>query len=935
MRKFLFLTFFGFFLSLAGFAQTWTRMQSWGLDFESINWINENLGFIVGERIILRSTNGGISWEEIPFTFEGKLRDVDFLNATTGVAVGENGMIYFSQNGGDSWTKAISNTSARLNSVSFFSESRLFVVGDSGILLSSLNSGETWSTINSGTTESLNDLYFTSSDSAFIAGDQGRILRTSNAGNSWTTLNSGQTVDLKGISFSNSKTGYAAGELGTVLKTIDGGVNWSKLNSTVSTTLRKVAISTLDARIINIVGESATAIRSTNSGTSFSKINLGTTTPGALTDLAFKPTTTQVFAVGPAGNLISSTNSGSSYSQRLLGIRNNLTATDFKTDRFGFISGERGELFVTSNSALTLIRRPIPEPIKIVSIDFWNTGFGYVSGESGKMYRTANTGTSWVAVPAQTSQTINGFYLFAPSVAYIVGNNGYIARSFDSGVTWNSSVQTNSSENLRDVTFFDFQVGFAMGDNGQISWSNGGNIWENLPKLTAENLNALAKVDSATAIIVGNKGVILKSEDKGRTWRRIETTETENLNSVDFWDASVGFIVGDKGKTLVTNNGGETWGEVPSGTLRNLTSVSAGNPTVAYAVGDDGTILNYVCVPPSDLSEISGPQTSCLNVQKYNIQDNPAPGSSIVWRVEGGQIQSGQGTEEIEVLWTSIGDNGVFVSRENFCGAGETSFISVGVNQIPPINQISGEGKACIGPTYSYSLPEISAVTYTWSIAGGEIISGQGKSKIEVKWTSSGVQQLGVIQENTCGKSALIVQPINITSAPAQPGTIQGSAIVGLGIQTYEIPIQPEVNFQWEISGGGVIQQGQGSNRVEVNWLTEGIQTLKVTPQNECNNGPAQTLAVNVNIITSLPEQLETGVKIYPNPSDGRVYLELKDATIWESVQLINSFGQVVSRVELGRTQERIKFENLGKGLFIIQLQNKNELRQYKVIVNQ
>jgi hypothetical protein len=192
-----------------------------------------------------------------------------------------------------------------------------------------------------------------------------------------------------------------------------------------------------------------------------------------------------------------------------------------------------------------------------------------------------------------------------------------------------------------------------------------------------------------------------------------------------------------------------------------------------------------------------------------------------------------------------------------------------------------------------------------------------------------------VIQENTCGKSALTVQPINITSAPAQPGTIQGSGIVGLGIQTYEIPNQPEVNFQWEISGGGVIQQGQGSNRVEVNWLTEGIQTLKVTPQNECNNGPAQTLAVNINIITSLPEQLETGVKIYPNPSDGRVYLELKDATIWESVQLINSFGQVVSRVELGRTQERIKFENLGKGLFIIQLQNKNELRQYKVIVNQ
>ncbi len=934
MRKFLYITFFCFFLNLAAFAQTWTRMQSWGLDFESIDWINENLGFIVGERIILRSTNGGISWEEIPFTFEGKLQDVDFLNETTGVAVGENGMIYFSRNGGDSWTKAISNTSAVLKSVFFFSESSLFAVGNLGTLLSSSNGGETWSTINSGTTESLNDLYFTSPDSAFIAGDRGKILRTSNGGDSWITLNSAQTVNLQGIAFSNSRTGYAAGELGTVLKTIDGGVNWTKLNSPVSTTLKKVAISTLDARIINIVGESATAIRSANSGTNFSKINLGATTPGAVTNLAFKPSTSQLFAVGPTGNLISSTNSGSSYSQRLLGIRNNLTRTDFKTDRFGFISGERGELFVTGNSALTLIRRPIPEPIKIISIDFWNTGFGYVSGESGKMYRTGNSGTSWVAVPAQTTKTINGFYLFAPSVAYIAGNNGYIARSFDSGGTWDSNVQTNTSENLRDVTFFDFQVGFAMGDNGQISWSNGGNIWENLPKLTTENLNALAKVDSSTAVIVGNKGVILKSEDKGRTWRKIEISETENLNSVDFWDDSIGFIVGDRGKTFVTNDSGETWGEVPSGTVRNLTSVSAGNPTVAYAVGDDGTILNYICVPPGDLSEISGPQTTCLTIQKYNIQDNSELGSSIVWRVDGGQIQSGQGTQEIEVLWTSKGNNGVFVSRINFCGNGETSFIPVVVNQIPPINQISGEGKACVGPIYSYSLPEITAVTYTWSIVGGEIITGQGKSKIEVKWTSVGVQQLGVIQENICGTSALIVQPVTITSAPAQPGTIQGNTIVGLGIQTYEVPNQPEVNFQWEISGGDIIQQGQGTTRVEVNWLSEGIRTLKVTPQNECNDGPAQTLAVNVNIITSIPEQLETGVKIYPNPSDGQVYLELKDAKIWESVQLVNSFGQVVKRVELGGIQERIKFENLRKGLFIIQLQNKNELRQYKVIVN-
>jgi photosystem II stability/assembly factor-like uncharacterized protein len=113
-------------------------------------------------------------------------------------------------------------------------------------------------------------------------------------------------------------------------------------------------------------------------------------------------------------------------------------------------------------------------------------------------------------------------------------------------------VASNTLKNLRDVTFFDFQDGSAMRDKGQISWSNSRNVWENLPKLTTENLNALSKVDSSAAIIVGDRGVILKSEDKARTRRRITLDETENLNAVNFWNSSIGFVVGDNGKTLQT-----------------------------------------------------------------------------------------------------------------------------------------------------------------------------------------------------------------------------------------------------------------------------------------------------------------------------------------------------------------------------------------------
>ena len=935
MRKFLLLFYLFFISSISLWSQTWTRMQSWGLDFESINWVNADLGFIVGENLIIRTTDGGISWKEYPITFEGKLKDVDFWDKDLGVAVGENGLIFRTSDGGGNWIKISPPTTSNLLSVAFSNSTNLIAVGDNGLIFRSEDVGQTWNSIPSGSNLSLNDLFIVNQDTAFVASDDGKILRTYDGGFQWISINSGQSKNLRGVTFTTALIGYAVGDQGTILKSTNGGESWTAAPSIVTTDLKKVSVSPIDIRIITIVGENATVLRSSNSGASFAKANLGATNQRNLIALDFKPSSNLVMAIGQDGYLISSTNAGSSFTQRLTGIRNNFSGTDFKSDRVGLISGEKGQFFLTGNGAVSLSSRPVPKSLDQVSLDFWNTSFGYVSGEEGKMYRTGNSGSSWVPVPAENPETINGFYLFAPSVAYIAGSNGYIARSFDSGITWDSNIVTNTSENLRDVTFFDFQVGFAIGDNGQISWSNGGNAWENLPKLTTENLNALAKVDSSTAIIVGDAGVILKSEDKAKTWRKIELDETENLNSVDFWDEFIGFAVGDNGKTLQTKDGGETWVEISSGTTRNLNSVSAGNPVVAFAVGDDGTILNYLCVPPTDVSEVIGSQNSCLVTQKYSVLDSPVAGSDLVWRVDGGIILKGQGSNEIEVKWTIPGKNGVFVSRQNFCGNGETSFMEVLVDDIASSDLIiTGNGKVCKGSTYSYSIPVRAGVTYTWAVSGGEIISGQGSESILVEWSSEGNQLVSVSQENGCGKTNPIEIPILVTAAPPQPSEIVGESQTGLGDQFYEVEFQNEVNFKWEISGGGVIEQGQGSNRVLVSWQNEGDFQLKVTPQNECNEGVSRVLDVNVNVITALPEKEISGIKVYPNPSAGILFIEFEGSSNWESLRLVNSIGQEIESFQQTGNMDRIRIENLKKGLYIIQLQSKNSISQYKVIVN-
>jgi len=86
--------------------------------------------------------------------------------------------------------------------------------------------------------------------------------------------------------------------------------------------------------------------------------------------------------------------------------------------------------------------------------------------------------------------------------------------------------------------------------------------------------------------------------------------------------------------------------------------------------------------------KISGPQTSCLNVQKNtNIQDKIRHLALQYLASKKRAKFNRQGTEEIEVPMTSIDDlMEYFVSREKFSVERETSFISVGVKfKISPI----------------------------------------------------------------------------------------------------------------------------------------------------------------------------------------------------------------------------------------------------------
>lgn len=915
--------------------QTWTRMQGWGLDLEASHWVTNQKVFAVGENLIIYSENAGSTWTEVGQEFGVRLNDITFSNESTGIAVGDLGSIYKTTDGGKTWTKISSGTVKNLNSVISVGSNQLFASGEDGTLLSSADSGATWSLTSTNTTLDFQEIIFVNENLGFIAAEGGNVFRSSNKGVSWEKIQLSTARNLNGILFTSTLIGYVVGDQGTFFRTADGGTTWTAIASNVTSKLKKVAASPVDNRILIAVGEQATLIRSANSGTNFGTINLGAGNVRNLNHLGFIPTTNTLFAFGQNGYIITSANAGTNWTTRQAGVRNDFSSTDFKSNTIGFLSGKNGEFYVTTNGGVSLISRPLPEKIDIHTIDFWNTGFGYASSGSGKMYRTANSGSTWVPVPSSTPNKITGFYLFAPSVLYISGTKGYVSRSFDSGVTWDQSINTGVTDDLADLTYFDFVFGFAIGKNGQIIRTAGGTIWETKPKLTNEDLNALAKLDTTTAIVVGNNGTVLKTKDKAVTWEILPFPEKVNLTSVDFWDLYLGFVVGEKGITYQTKDGGLTWVKINSGTIRDLASVNYGDPNSAFAVGKDGTILSYSCTPPGSLSPISGTSTSCLGRSTYSITSQPELSSEIVWRVDGGVILSGQGSPKIEIEWTTPGRNAVLVSRSNFCGNGETSFMEVLVNPTPAISAaISGEGTVCINSTQTYSVPPQTGSSYTWEVTGGEIQSGQGSASISVRWIASGDQRISVIASSTCGKSEPTFKSIKANKAPDQPAAIAGEAITPLGQFTYQTTAIPGLNYKWSISGGGKIISGQGSSSITVNWEQEGRFEVSVEAQNECNFGPKRTLNVNVNIITALePTPAFSKLNIYPNPSQGQVTIQSATLDAFESVQVVNSLGQVIYQSIIYQGDKRHDIDSLPRGLLYIKFSGKNGGTTQKILV--
>jgi photosystem II stability/assembly factor-like uncharacterized protein len=118
----------GYLLKTVNSGQTWQLINLNTPDKgmpTGMFFLNNNYGFISGEKLFRKTIDGGKTWSDVSDPFSENITDVSFKNANEGYATSDNGKYLKSTDGGKTWQSMQSNTSDHLKKI-YFAESKSF-----------------------------------------------------------------------------------------------------------------------------------------------------------------------------------------------------------------------------------------------------------------------------------------------------------------------------------------------------------------------------------------------------------------------------------------------------------------------------------------------------------------------------------------------------------------------------------------------------------------------------------------------------------------------------------------------------------------------------------------------------------------------------------------------------------------------------------------
>jgi photosystem II stability/assembly factor-like uncharacterized protein len=232
---------------------TWRRLVTGTSgSLSDINFLDFNLGWMVGRTGVFKTTDGGESWSQQPTPVSSPWRDIDFTNYPIGWIVGgydgTGGKIVKTTDGGNQWIEVTSVIlPAGVPSIQFTSKNVGWI--STGNATSSGNQslyrtsdgGNMWQLLLAhGSDSTYMSMSFVSDSVGWISTFPAMaVLHTTNAGTNWQRHST--PASLTSIQFINSRDGWGGATTGEVFRTTDGGITWKGLSCPMTGSVEKIS----------------------------------------------------------------------------------------------------------------------------------------------------------------------------------------------------------------------------------------------------------------------------------------------------------------------------------------------------------------------------------------------------------------------------------------------------------------------------------------------------------------------------------------------------------------------------------------------------------------------------------------------------------------------------------------------------------------------
>lgn len=290
---------------------------------------------------------------------------------------------------------------------------------------------------------------------------------------------------------------------------------------------------------------------------------------------------------------------------------------------------------------------------KSLLLDITRIGSRLVAvGAHGHIVYSDDSGKSWTQARTPSSVTLTSVYFPSATSGWAAGHDGLILHSNDAGETWvkqfdgylanraivkgaraskelaiteldrakNSGDSTaidnadmhlenttyaledaqydkesGSTKPFLDIWFYDAKIGFAVGAYGMAFHTrDGGKSWldwsahlENNDRL---HINGLTMVGPRSLMLVGEQGLILRSDDMGENWRALPSPYEGSLFGIMAKADNV-LVFGLRGNLYHSVDGGIQWQKVYTKSEQTLMAGISKTDKTSVLVGNGGSII--------------------------------------------------------------------------------------------------------------------------------------------------------------------------------------------------------------------------------------------------------------------------------------------------------------------------------------------------------